>query len=128
MQEAAMQEPSRNEAPILAGPNERGVFSAHVHQGSSKKRVEWRLVALTIHDQLKQEERNVDDQKDDAGHIGSRHRRKPGLSAPQVNGARTQLCFAIRADTVGRADKSPAIRAHTALFHRTIVATEKAPA
>jgi hypothetical protein len=119
-----MEEPGRDEPPILARPDVRRVLCAHVYQGLWEKRIERPLVSLAVDDEFEKEECK----DDDAGHIGSRHGREPHLSAPQVDGTGTQLRLAVRADAIACTDKGPAIRAHTALFHRSIVATGKGPA
>lgn len=123
-----MEEPRRDEPPVLAGTYVRSILCAHVYQSLWVQRVERPLIPLAVHDEFEKEKGDVNDQDDDAGHVGSGHGREPYLSAPQVDRPGTHRRFAVWAHAIACRDKGPAIRAHTALFHRSIVATGKASA
>ena len=84
-----MEEAGRDEAPVLSRSYVGSVLRPHVHQCLWKKRVERPLVSLAVDDELEKKKSNVDDQDNDAGHVGPRHGREPHLSAPQVDGAGT---------------------------------------
>jgi hypothetical protein len=119
VQQAAVQEPRRQQAPPFARPDCGTVLGAEIDQ---RPQIEIRHRAASARAHRVQRHRDVKAGVDQQDH----HRRETGVrdQAPQyirrgaaLDGGRAHLNFAIGADFIAGRDKGPAIRAHPAGFH-----------